>query len=104
MLWRPKTAALTKFRAMLAGRPAEFPALVQKLEQETGLTFRGESFKRRLRCPDPQVEPYYSLRGMLLDTDRAPDELLFSPALADTVIETLRKLCPLYEYCLKFTV
>ena len=104
VLWRPKTAALTKFRAMLADRPAEFPALVQKLEQETGLTFRGESFKRRLRCPDPQVEPYYSLRGMLLDTDRAPDELLFSPALADTVIETLRKLCPLYEYCLKFTV
>ena len=39
-----------------------------------------------------------------MDVDRAPDELLFSPELAGQVIETLKALYPLYEYCLKFTI
>lgn len=103
VLWRPKTAALTKFRALLTDRPGEFAGLVERLEGETGIPFTGEAYKRKLRCPDPSLERFYSLRSMSMDVDRPPDDLLFSPELADRIIETLRALYPLYEYCLKFT-
>lgn len=104
VLWRPKTPALTRYRAMLLDRPDEFLELKARLERETGLTLTGEPFRRKLSCPNPAVEPYYQLRGLMMDEDRAPDELLFSPELAGQVIETLKALYPLYEYCLKFTI
>lgn len=104
VLWRPKTPALTRYRAMLLDRPDEFLELKTRLERVTGLTLTGEPFRRKLSCPNPAVEPYYQLRGLMMDVDRAPDELLFSPELAGQVIETLKALYPLYEYCLKFTI
>ena len=38
-----------------------------------------------------------------MEQERCPDKLLFSPALAPQVVDTLKKLYPLYEYFLRFT-
>lgn len=103
VLWRPKTAALSKFRSLLDYRPEEFLDLVKKLEGETGLMLTGEQYQRKRACPNAAVAPYYNVRGLMMDCDRSPDELLFSPALAGEVVKTLKALLPLYEYCLRFT-
>lgn len=104
ILWRAKTEIMNRYRAGLEARPDEFLELIRKAERETGLTFGGEPYYRKKPCPDPRLEPYYNLKSLIMDVDRAPDELLFSPELADEVTRVLKALYPLYEYCLRFTV
>ena len=67
VLWRPKTAALAKFRSLLDYRPEEFLDLVKKLEGETGLTLTGEQYQRKRACPNAAVAPYYNVRGLMMD-------------------------------------
>ena len=103
ILWRPKAEMMEKFRAMIQARPEEFMALVKQVEAASGLPFGGEEYYRKKACPDPKLQPYFNLKSIVMDVDRAPDELLFSPELSGEVKRTLQALYPLYEYCLKFT-
>ena len=103
ILWKPRAEMTEKFRAMLTARPDEFLSVVRQVEQASGIEFRCESYYRKKPCPDPALEPYYNMKSIIMDMDRAPDELLFSENLVDEVIKTLQALYPLYEYCLKFT-
>lgn len=104
VLWKPRTEALEQFRRMLLGRPGEFASLVKRMEKQSGISFRGETYARKKTCPDPAAEPYFQLKNICMDVDRGPDDLLFSPDLAGEVARTLQTLVPLYEYCLKFTI
>ena len=103
VLWRPKTAALKRFSDALDSRPDEFLSLLERLEGETGLKLSGEAYRRPRPCQNEAVAPYVQLRGFLMEQERCPDKLLFSPALAPQVVDTLKKLYPLYEYFLRFT-
>ncbi len=103
ILWHPTAAMTTKWRSMMAEKPEEFPHLVRTMEQATGLSFESEPYYRKKPCPAEILQPYYNLKNFNLEARRAPDELLFSADLSRTVRETLQKLLPMYEYCLKFT-
>lgn len=104
ILWHAKTEIMNRYRAKLDARPEEFLALIREAEAASGLTFGGENYYRKKVCSDPRLEPYYNLKSLIMDADRAPDDLLFSPRLAGEVTKTLKALYPLYEYCLTFTV
>lgn len=103
ILWRPKAEMMEKFRQMLLARPDEFPSMVKKLEKASGVAFKGEEYYRKKPCDDPDLKPWFNLKSMFMDVDRAPDDLLFSPEFAKEVTKTLQALYPMYEYCLKFT-
>jgi len=103
ILWKPRAEMTEKFRAMLQARPEEFPALIQQVSAASGIGFAGEQYYRKKPCPDEALQPYWNLKSIMMDVDRAPDELLFSDDLAGEVTKTLQALYPLYEYCLRFT-
>lgn len=103
ILWKPRAEMMEKFRQMLLAKPDEFPGLVKKLEKTSGVSCKPESYYRKKPCPDERVKDWYNLKTIFMDVDREPDELLFSPKLAQEVTKTLKDLYPLYEYCLKFT-
>jgi len=104
ILWRAKAEIMERWRAMVTARPEEFLTLVQQIETASGLKLGGEAYYRKKPCPIPELAPYFNLKGFMIDVDREPDALLFSPELADEVIRTLQALYPFYEYCLKFTI
>lgn len=104
LLWQPKTETMAKFRAMLDARPDEFLKIVEKAEADSHLSLTGMEYYRKKPCADSRLAPYYNLKNLQMDVDRKPDALLYSPELADTVIQTMLALYPLYEYCLKFTI
>lgn len=104
VLYMPKSAVMERYRQLLAAKPEEFPTLVKELETATGLTFHGDSYYRKKPCPDPVLEPYYNLKNLQFVDTVEPGELMFSHDLADFVIEKLKALYPMYEYCLKFTL
>lgn len=103
VLWSPKKEAMERYRQLLADKPAEFPALVRRVEKASGTAFLGASYYRKKPCPDPQLEPYYNLKNLQFVKSIEPGKAMFSGELAKDVIQTLKNLYPIYEYCLKFT-
>lgn len=104
VLWHPTADMMTRYRALLDARPDEFLKIVKKAEKDSHFSLTGMEYYRKKPCQDPRTAPYYNLKNLQIDVERAPDALLYSKELADEVIRTLRALYPLYEYCLKFTI
>ena len=104
VLWSPKTAVMERYRVLLAAQPEVFPALIKKAEKETGLLLEGAEYARKKPCPHEGLEPYYNRKSLWIAQRLQPGEEIFTPQLADRVIDTLKKLYPLYEYCLKFSL
>ena len=104
ILWHPKMEAMERYPALIAARPDEFLAMIAEVERQSGLRFGGQEYARKKACPVEEVKAYYNLKNIMMDVERGPDELLFSPDLAEEVAERLKALYPLYEYCLKFTI
>ena len=104
VLWSPKTAVMERYRKRLADYPEEYPALVKAAERATGILLDGDEYSRKKSCPHEILEPYYNRKNIKFVTTGEPGDLMFSPKLADQVIDTLKKLYPLYEYCLKFSL
>lgn len=104
VLWSPKTAVMERYRALLAARPEEFHKLVKQAENATGIQLEGKEYARKKPCPTPVLEPYFNRKQLLFTRAEAPGEKMFSADLAREVIDTLKKLYPLYEYCLKFSL
>ena len=103
ILWRPKTEMLEKYRRMLLAKPEEFPGLIKKLEKVSGVSCKIEEYARKKPCENEELKSLFNMRSIFMDIDRQPDDLLFSPKLAQEVTKTLQALYPMYEYCLKFT-
>jgi uncharacterized protein (TIGR02453 family) len=101
-LFHPKADAMAAFRKQLLDRPAEFPKLVRQVEKASGETVTGTAYARKKVADAPELEPYINLKNLWAYTDHPADDLLFSPALADTVRDTLLALLPLNEYCQGF--
>lgn len=104
LLWSPKAIVMERYRNLLASNPEEYPALIRQIERSTGLVLKGEEYARKKPCPDPVLEPYYNRKNILMTAGGQPDDLLFSPELSKAVRETLKKIYPLYEYCLRFSL
>ncbi len=98
--WKPNPAVLTAYRKDLLEHPDRFPKILRNCEESTGLSFSGDSYKKKKVCEDPKAEPYYNFRSFLLEHPIAPGEELFTPELAERVREDLQKLLPLYQYFL----
>ena len=90
---------MKEFRKRLAANPADFLAMIQQVEESTGVSVYADHYKRPESCPDPQLERFYLWKdkiGCTVHEDFSDDT--FGPALAARVREFLVKLIPLYDY------
>ncbi len=104
ILWSPKAAVMERYRKTIAAKPEEFVELVHRVERDSGILLQGDQYSRKKTCPDPILEPYYHLKNLRFQVSGEPGERMFSPELGEQVKETLKKLYPMYEYCLKFSL
>lgn len=102
LLWGPKAEAMNRYREQLCDRKEEFLKLAKAVERQTGLTISGKRYARPKPCPDPRLEPYYSLKNLFAISDHPVDDALFSPDLGRQVRDTLLALLPLNEFCQNF--
>ena len=102
VLWAPKKDAMERYRQLLTDKPSELPELIRRMEQASGIAFYGEPYYRKKPCPDPELAPYYNLKNLQFIQHGEPGEIMFSRQLAEVVADTLKSLCPMYEYCLQF--
>lgn len=97
--WMAQASTMAKFRARLDRDPKGFEKLVRKIGKDRSLAMSGETFKRLRPAPTKLLEPWYNCKsGFSVGCTRGHDELLFTPALKDEILEKWEELTPLYRY------
>ena len=105
ILWSPKTSTLEEFRKYISAKPDAFLQLIENTEKATGLPVTAALYKRPKATDNPALEPYFAWKGNIACVrEEAPNEDLFSPALAQRVRELFLQLRPLYDYFNRFKV
>ena len=99
LLIHPKAATMELMRIKMADHSEEFLKIVKQAEKESGLTLTGETYARQKPCPKEELKPYFSMKNFYAMADLEPDDLLYSPELAEKVRKTLLVWKPLYDFC-----
>ena len=101
--FKPGTAALERMRREWVAKPQQFLALMQAMEEVTGIPVTAETYKRPKEAPIPELAPYFAWKGQISCCVGVPvGPELFDPNLGQQVKEFFEKLIPLYEYFSKF--
>ena len=93
---RPVTMA--RFRAMIDREPEEMLALARAFERQDRFRLDGEEYKRPKGRPEPPLDRWYNRKRLDLCYETLPDARLYSPALAEDVVQGFEYLLPYYYY------
>ena len=103
--WRPRVAALERFRQAISAQPEPFLKLIEAVESATGDAVTAQLYKRPKQTADQRLERFFSWKtGIACTRDEPVSEDIFGPELGLRVKEYLDKLIPLYEYFKQFKV
>ena len=94
----PTPLTMAKLRARIDRDPRPLEQLARALEQQDEFRLEGEAYKRPKGDPGPLLYPWYNRRQIGLSSDHNCDGALFSPELADQVMDGFRFLVPYYCY------
>ena len=89
---------MAKLRARIDRDPAPMEKLARHLNQRPEFQLYGEEYKRPKGDPGPLLYPWYNRRQIGVSADYNCEGVLFTPELADQVLEHFRYLEPLYRY------
>lgn len=95
----PKPSRMEELRKKALEKPEEFLAMIEKAEKESGITLDGERYKRPKPCADERLKEFFAFKNILALRDAPPDDLLFSPAIAEELQKVFRAWMPVYRFC-----
>ena len=95
----PTTADLQALRSKIADHADEFVKMVRKAEQDSGIRLDGDRYKRPKPCDNEKIAEFFGMKNFLALQEGEPDELLFSPKLAEEVKKVLLAWLPVHEFC-----
>lgn len=93
---RPIT--MLKFRARLDKDPKPFEKLVKNFNKQSDFIFDGQSYKKPKGDPGELLRDWYNSRGFSLVCRRKHDKLLYTPDLAQALVDGYDSLMPFYQY------
>ena len=96
--WAPKAALMEAYRKAVDEHPEVLEKLVKRFNKQAQFTLSGPEYARKKTAPSPLLAAWYNKKSINLQHDAAPDERMFSPELAQDIIEGFRTLMPLYKY------
>ena len=96
--WDATPMAAAKLRARIDRDPKPLEKLARKLERYPDFALYGEEYKRPKGDPGPLLAPWYNRRQVGIGADFNCEGVLFTPELADQVVEGFEFLLPFYEY------
>ena len=104
-LWRARPAVMKQIRRDIAANPRDFLAMIEKVEQDTGITITAEEYKRPEKCENPDLDRFFRWKGQIACVIQEPfSEDTFGPELAQRVGDFFEKLIPLYDFFNRYHV
>lgn len=97
-IYNPKPAFMARFRQEIDQHPAEMEKLALRLTQQDTFFLQGEEYKRRKGEPPAPLDQWYNRKMVDLCCYREVDQRLYSPELAQEVLEGFEWLLPYYHY------
>lgn len=94
----PTPLTMAKLRARIDRDPGPLEKLARRLEKQSEFVLEGREYKRPKGDPGPLLYPWYNRRQIALSSDHNCEGPLFTPQLADQVVEGFRFLVPYYQY------
>ena len=98
LLYATRASQMQELRNRMAEQPDRFLKMVKKAEKISGIPLDGDRYARPKPCPDDRVLPYFSMKNFMAIADLPPDDLLFSPQLADMLRTSLTAWLPVLEF------
>ena len=92
----PSPLTIAKLRARVDRDPKPLEKLARWLNRQTEFVLEGELYKRPKGDPGPLLSPWYNRRQITLASDHNCEGVLFTPQLADQVIQGFCFLEPYY--------
>ena len=96
--YQAKALTMAKLRARIDKAPKKFEKLVAQIGEPGGFMLDGPDYARRKDAPTAATEPWYNKKSFSLVHEQPNGEELFSPQLADTLVDGYASLMPLYDY------
>jgi len=96
--YQARPATMEKLRARINRDPKKFEKLIAPLEQQGEFVLDADEYKRKKEAPTPQTATWYNSKTFALIHRQQHSEELFSPKLANRLIEGYHFLMPFYDY------
>lgn len=99
-------ATMRRFREMIDADPEAFREMIDAVQRSRTLQLESDKYKRPFPHALPQnlaatIEPWYQSKSVAVLAYREPDKTLFSPKLADFLVDRFVPLKPLYDFLWK---
>lgn len=96
--WSPRADLMARFRRQLDQRPEEFSRLVRRFDRQEVFSLTGPEYARSKGQTTELLRPWYQKKSLSLQFEAPLDERIFSPALAEEIVEQMKQLVPFYRY------
>ena len=100
--WNATPTMMETYRRETAAAPAELEKLARRFRKQDVFTLQGREYARQKPAPSELLQPWFQKKSIVLGCDRQWDELVCSPALADTLMEGFSFLEPYHRYFARF--
>ena len=94
-------ATMERFRKQVRSDPRELEKLVRAFNRSGRFELVGDEYARDKGAPNALLRPWLQKKNISLQFEKPLDERIFSPQLADEIVEELAELVPLYRFFAK---
>ena len=99
--WHASAATMERFRKQVRSDPRELEKLVRAFNRSGRFELVGDEYARDKGAPNELLRPWLQKNNISLQFEKPLDERIFSPQLADEIVEELAELVPLYRFFAK---
>ena len=96
--YQAKPLTMAKFRARIDRNTKAFEKLIAPLEKQEEFVLDGDDYKRAKIAPSEKTAAWYNKKSLILVHQQDNSEELFTPALADRLVDGYKFLMPFYDY------
>ena len=96
--WAPKASLMEAYRKGIDENPETLAKLVRRFNRQTHFVLAGPEYARSKGEVSELLRPWYQKKSVNLQHELPPDERIFSPELAQDMIEGFEELMPFYKY------
>ena len=96
--WCAQAAVMEKHRARIDRDPRPLLKLHSRLARQEEFVLDGPEYSRKKPCAEPRLADWYNKKSLSVGHEEELSEALYTPALADRLVEGFSFLMPCYDY------
>ena len=96
--WCAQASVMEKHRARIDRDPKPLLKLHNSLARQEEFILEGPSYKRQKPCGEPKLTEWYNKKSLSIGHEEELTESIYTPALADRLVEGFSFLMPYYDY------